>query len=121
MAVAEMTPEELMEAFERSRKAVGKQPPVVQENGNTVELDLLEAYERSREASTVEASNYTEADPDVTFFDRVFAEPMERASQRQAAINQRVATTVQNMGPAGLRRQMEMTPEQSKRFSSQKK
>ena len=76
-----MTPEELMEAFERSRKAVGKQPPVVQENGNTVELDLQEAYERSREASTVEASNFTEADPDVTFFDRVFAEPMETLSQ----------------------------------------
>ena len=50
MAVAEMTPEELMEAFERSRKAVGKQPPVVEENGNTVELNLQEAYERSREA-----------------------------------------------------------------------
>ena len=67
MAVAEMTPEELMEAFERSRKAVGKQPPVVEENGNTVELNLQEAYERSREASTVEAWNYTEASPDVTF------------------------------------------------------
>lgn len=122
MAVAEMTPEELMEAFERSRKTVGKQPPVVEENGNTVELDLQEAYERSREASTVEASNFTEADPDVTFFDRVFAEPMERASQRQAAINQRVATTLKSdFTLEGFRRARNMTNEEYAKFSSQQK
>lgn len=119
MTPNEMTPEELLDAFNRSRKGAKEQPKVVEKEGKTVELNLQEAYERAKESSTVLSSNHIEQDADATFFDRVFSEPLQRAAQRQQAISQRVSTTIQNMGPSAMARQMQMPIEEQMALSSQ--
>ena len=87
-------PNESMDAFDRAfaTPATGD-PLVAPEQEKELNVDPDSAFDRAWEASTVSTDNADVENEDVSFFQRVFAEPYERAIQKQSQVFSRMAST----------------------------
>ena len=85
---------ESMDAFDRAfaTPATGD-PLVTPEQEKELNVDPNSAFDRAWEASTVSTDNADVENEDVSFFQRVFAEPYERAIQKQSQVFSRMAST----------------------------
>lgn len=104
-----MASESSLDAFERAFGSPSQgEPAVTPEEEKEQGVDSLTAFERAFETSAVSLNNAESTpDEDESFFDKVFAQPFQRAVARNVATMERVASTAQAGTPEGIAAAME--------------
>lgn len=99
-----MASESSIDAFERAFGSPSQgEPAVTPEDEKEQGVDSLTAFDRAFETSAVSLNNAESTpDEDESFFDRVFAQPFQRAVARNVATMERVAATSQAGTPEGI-------------------
>lgn len=99
-----MASESSLDAFERAfgSPSTGG-PAITPEEEKDQGIDSLTSFNRAFETSAVDVANTKDfKTEDESFFDRVFAQPFQRAVARNVAIMERVASTAEAGTPQGI-------------------